>query len=486
MPKVSVVITTHNRKDKLPRAVESVMQQTFEDWEIVLVDDHSTDGTDEVVKTFSEQLGEKIQYIRREENFGQHTRPKNEGILAAKGELIAFLDDDNAFRRDHLQALYKALERNQKADIAYGMRMIVDEYGEKPSIVGITSEYSTRRLQVENYIDTSDVLVKKQALLDVGGWDETIPKYADWNLWVRLAKAGKQFVYVPIILTDYYVHKGMNQLKHFYGVNPATGRELPGFDAVSVPYWATETVMGEAPPLKVAVFSLTYERIDYTKKTFGSMRNLAQYEFHHFVVDNGSKDGTVEWLEGEYKPFHLTKNEINKGISKASNQALDAIKAAGQYDIVIKVDNDCLFLTEGWLKSIIEIFKRHRTSVCGPYVEGLMDNPGGVPRKRVDSPSVSPYGYIGRELVGFAPHIGGICVAAPGWIYDEFRWRDKDFLHGQQDLEFSQYAIHHGYQVFYIENQKVEHMDGTAGQLKRYPDYFERRKREKITQYEGE
>jgi len=115
-------------------------------------------------------------------------------------------------------------------------------------------------------------------------------------------------------------------------------------------------------------------------------------------------------------------------------------------------------------------------AVISPRVEGLRDSPGGVPRTR--------YIYIGEDVYGMAPHLGGISVIAPAELYKKFRWETEDFLHGEQDYTFSQYAIKQGYVLLYAESHMVEHMYGTEGQEKRDPDYWKKRKTEKVTKYE--
>ena len=120
MPKISIITSTYNRPERLIAAIESVKSQTFEDWEMIIVDDCSTDTTEQVVKGY---LDDKIKYIRLAENFGNDTRPKNVGIMASTGEYVSFLDDDNTYRPDHLQALINVLER-EEVDGVYGDRFI--------------------------------------------------------------------------------------------------------------------------------------------------------------------------------------------------------------------------------------------------------------------------------------------------------------------------------------------------------------------------
>ncbi|RLB83745.1 MAG: hypothetical protein DRH17_00905 [Deltaproteobacteria bacterium] len=480
-PMISVVITTYNRKEKLKRALESVINQTFPHWEIILVDDHSTDGTEDMVKDYMERLGERITYLRRNENYGQDARPKNEGTLAARAELIAYLDDDNAFRKDHLQVLWEAMEKHSDTDCVYGMRMLKDEAGQLPDRPGISSPFIPRKLQFRNYIDTSDVLCRKKAILDVGGWDETLPKHIDWNLWVRMAKANKMFIQVPKVITDYYLHSEMKQLKVQYEKDPETGREKPGFDPTRCTIWPEKTIIGDEPRLKITVFTLTYDRLDYTKETFKTMKELSGYEFDHFVVDNGSTDGTIEWLQNKYKPYKLILNDQNVGISMGSNQALEAI--GDDYDIIVKVDNDCAFLTENWLQRIGEIYRRTRRIVCSPFVEKMGDDLGGIPKELIEPLKSCNLGQIGDEEIRVEEHLPGICIAAPKEAYKNFRWRDKDFFHGIQDLEFSKHCLKSGFFLCRLEDIRVEHLGSTTTQARKYPEYIDRLKRKKITRY---
>ena len=112
------------------------------------------------------------------------------------------------------------------------------------------------------------------------------------------------------------------------------------------------------------------------------------------------------------------------------------------------------------------------------YVQGLKDNPGGAPREL--------YATLNGELIGMTRHLGGILQFVSAKAYDEFRWPEDEFLHGVQDMEFSQWLNYHGYSMGYLENYFVSHGPvGADGQKKDYPDYFEKRKVEKTVRYEG-
>jgi len=467
-PQISVVLSTHNRASHyLPRAINSVIAQSFQDWELLVIDDGSTDNTSEVVASFTDK---RIRYYKIK-NFGCDTRPKNTGIQRANADLVAFLDDDNSFRPDHLQALYNAFQKDSSIGVAYADRWVHFEDAEQgQDQIGINMDFDYSTLMKRNFIDTSDVLVRKDILFKVGGFDESIRKFIDWNLWVRIAKYGYKFFHVPIILTEYTVHKSMKSVVNTEGsYDPQTGLFTPTFDSYGCKINCG--CIGSNKPLKVAIYTLTKDRLAYTKRTFESLRKTAGYEFDHYIVDQGSTDGTLEYLQ-EYKPYKLIQNDKNMGIPYASNQVVDEIKTGG-YDIVVKVDNDVEFKTNNWLKAMVNIYEVFRQICLSPYPEGLVHNAGGTYRFN--------YLWLSGEFLGIVPHIGGMVSAVPIEVYSEFKWPKVAFLHGGNDVLLSSWLSTNGYVMAYMENHRAEHIDGTTGQQKTYPKYFELRQKETIT-----
>jgi len=461
-PKISVVITTYNRPELVKRAIESVKRQTFKEFEIIVVDDASKEDYSEISSL------DGVRYIRMEENGGTQAKPKNAGIMKAEGQFITFLDDDNEFRPDHLLVLYNEIKKGE-ADVIYGDRVIVDKDG-KTQGVGVSSEFNPALLMEQNFIDTSDFIIRKSVLEAIGGWDERYKRMLDWNLVVRLHKQGYTFKRVPVIITTYYLHKDSLSFKI-----PEV-KWNPQDVEIELPY------LGHRPiEPRVAVYSLTYNRLDYTRECFNSLYETAGYEFDHYIWDNGSTDGTHEYLD-ELEPSGYCKNievircEDNKGISIASNGLVQRIQSKDQYDILVKSDNDALYKTEGWLSKMVDIWKSNKKVVLSCYIEGLRDNPGGASRLA--------YGEVKDEILGVTKHVGGICHFVDIKGYDGFKWDEDSALHGVQDVELSQHLLKNGYLMGYLENYYCEHKDGTQGQEKKYGEYFKKRKEvEKVKSY---
>ena len=108
--------------------------------------------------------------------------------------------------------------------------------------------------------------------------------------------------------------------------------------------------------MKVAIYTLTRDRILYTKRCFRSLWQNAGYPVDHYVIDNGSADGTVEWLANNKSRFALVVLcPENIGISRASNLALDII--GDNYDLVVKMDNDCEIVTPNLVAEMVKVFR---------------------------------------------------------------------------------------------------------------------------------
>ena len=110
--------------------------------------------------------------------------------------------------------------------------------------------------------------------------------------------------------------------------------------------------------IKVAIYTLTRDRLEYTKHSFETLKKQAWYDYDHFIIDNGSTDGTQQWLKdnkSEFKKVILLPENV--GISKGSNMALDIIFATDKYDLIVKMDNDCEVVSDNIIGQLCQIFE---------------------------------------------------------------------------------------------------------------------------------
>ncbi|HBR15685.1 MAG TPA: hypothetical protein DD723_09160 [Candidatus Omnitrophica bacterium] len=186
MPKVSVIIPTYNRSDFIGRAIESVLKQTFQDYEIIIVDDGSTDETREIVLWLS-KVNDKIKYFYQP-NKGV-SAARNRGLEEAKGEFIAFLDSDDSWAPEKLALQVKILEEHPRVGIVYAIMPMVDEKGES---LGATQEHSGNNFKdlivKGGHYPTSAVITRKASFQKAGLFDEAMPILEDIDMWLRIAR----------------------------------------------------------------------------------------------------------------------------------------------------------------------------------------------------------------------------------------------------------------------------------------------------------
>ena len=203
MSKVSIIIPTYNRAYLVGRAINSILNQTFQDFEIIVVDDGSTDNTEDVVK----RLGNgSINYIKHKENKGR-SAARNSGIKAAKGEFIAFQDSDDEWLPEKLEKQIEAF-KNVLPEIGGVYTGFWRIESNKKSYVP-SNKFAKKEgdiygaLLKENFIGIPVTLIKKECFKKVGLFDEKLPALEDWELWIRISKY-YQFKYVAEPLTISY------------------------------------------------------------------------------------------------------------------------------------------------------------------------------------------------------------------------------------------------------------------------------------------
>lgn len=209
---VSVIIPTYNRAHLVGRAVQSVLNQTYQNFEVIVVDDGSVDNTEEVVKNFNNEI---IRYIRHKEN-GGGAAARNTGIREAEGEYIAFLDDDDEWLPEKLKKQISLFDdKSSELGVVYAGLIRVDETGEyvgKQHICVPDIHVPEKRgwiyedLLLKDYVGTtSTVLVKKECFEKVGLFDESFSGAEDWDMWIRIAKI-YQFDFIESPLIKYHRH----------------------------------------------------------------------------------------------------------------------------------------------------------------------------------------------------------------------------------------------------------------------------------------
>jgi glycosyltransferase involved in cell wall biosynthesis len=199
IPVVSVVIPTYNSAALLREAIQSVLSQTYADFEVVVVDDGSTDNTESVVHSF----GDQVCYVKQQNQGAGAAR--NHGIKRSRGEYVAFLDADDLWLPGKLGEQIPFLDRDPELGLVYSDWSVVPEQGEaQPSYLRnlpAAAGYVFNELVQCGFILTSGTIVRRSCLEDVGFFDETLSIAQDYDLWLRICYRWKiALVNKPLVI----------------------------------------------------------------------------------------------------------------------------------------------------------------------------------------------------------------------------------------------------------------------------------------------
>ncbi|MBI4055705.1 MAG: glycosyltransferase [Elusimicrobia bacterium] len=201
---VSVILPLYNNAETLGRSAQSILDQTFKDFELIIVDDASTDGGAEILERFQDP---RIRVIRHAQNKGR-SQARNAGIDEAKGEYIAFIDADDAARPTRLEEQVKFLEDHPDIALCGAWAEFVYPDGTRAECRHPTDPKTIRKTALASppFVHAT-VIVRKETLKEVGGFDRTLKMAEDYDLYLRIA-AKYSTANLPKVFCDYTVHAG--------------------------------------------------------------------------------------------------------------------------------------------------------------------------------------------------------------------------------------------------------------------------------------
>lgn len=206
--KISIIVPTYNRARMVTETIDSILNQTYQDFELIVVDNCSIDDTEKVIGGYADK---RIRYFRHD-NGGVIAVNRNYGILQAKGEFIAFCDDDDLWLPDKLEKQMLEFEKDERLGLVCTNAILFNEKGD-------LGKFFTNKLNDNNFtfgslvrkssMICSSVLVKKSVIDDIGVMDTSPEIFTaeDYELWLRIAKKYR-VKYVDLPLVKYRVHPG--------------------------------------------------------------------------------------------------------------------------------------------------------------------------------------------------------------------------------------------------------------------------------------
>jgi glycosyltransferase involved in cell wall biosynthesis len=487
-PLISVIIPTYNRPEKLRRAVKSVLCQTYENYEILVVNDKGKDVTG-VINEFNNN---KVKLINSPVNKGS-SAARNLGLKEAIGKYIAFLDDDDIFYSNHLQIAINNLNDLNKVIYTDAVRKTYSKDDEKYILKSITVPYSIdydrNKLLIGN-ISAINCFVFEKSLIEKSGYfDESQSILVDWEFWLRLSA-----------ITDFkHVKENTVQVNWFNdGTTLTSSKTEESFITRNMIYKRYEVEISKIPnrdeiisefnsiwqkdnpndiPL-VSIIVLSYNKTEYLKGFVDSVFKFTQLNFELIIIDNSSEKETIKFLESLLAHDNRVKvlfNSVNLGFPKGVNQGLKM--ATGKYIIIA---NNDIVVTQGWLDSMIKLAETNKhIGLVGPVSNSVSWYQ--LDKEAVYKTQEEMHEYAAKikgknkgDVLEF-PRLAFLCTLLKREVIDKLGGLDERFSPGNyEDDDFCLRAQLAGYKAVIAKDVFIHHFGSLSFMSEGIGKYQER------------
>ena len=363
-PLVSVIIPTYNRPEMLETALKSVCAQSYGHLEIIVVNDAGCD----VQHIVDRAADKRIRYLQQRTNEGL-AAARNFGIREARGTYVALLDDDDIFYPKHIETALEHLGPEAPVVYTNAVRATMERRGAGYRLVEKRVPYSIdfdrKRLLFGNISPVNCFVFDRRLALRAGLFDPSFTVMEDWEFWLRLSEI-VSFKHIPLSTVQVNwrtdgtsmtaqrradFNRNGSRIEQMYQAERAAVPR-PEADAIRRDFRAIWSKDGKAQIPLVSILILTHNALPFTRRCIDSVQRHTTVPHEIIFVDNGSTDGTVEYLRDltqRRDNYRLIENADNVGFARGNNQAIAA--ARGAY--VLLLNNDVI-VTEGWLDRLID------------------------------------------------------------------------------------------------------------------------------------
>ncbi len=358
---VSVIMPVYNRIDTVKLAVDSVLEQSYSNLELIIVDDGSDDGTKELLENINDP---RISLLHNKSCKGV-SNARNQGLAAARGKYIAYLDSDNLWDSRYLAAMIGAFLELPDAEAIYSGQLLFKGEQKHPFAVRFGS-FNRSLLTNRNYIDINALCHTKELYNRIGGFDETLIRLVDYDLIMRIAEQAQMYS-VPVMLSHYYYDVAENTITNIPGyveyLEIVRDKRNERLKEQKLP--VDDSKSNEPIYHNVSIIIPSYEALEDIQECIDSILALNAMKWLEIVVvDNFSSQPVVAYLDqmaanGKIK---LIKNAINYGFTYAVNQGIEIAEPGN--DIVI-MNNDAM-LTPGAIEAMQKA--AYKLPACGIVV----------------------------------------------------------------------------------------------------------------------
>lgn len=462
---VSIIMPVFNRVDVVEIAINSVLNQTYTNFELIIVDDGSTDGTRDLLKSIADN---RIKLIFSESNNGA-SAARNVALNECSGEYVFYLDSDNEWDSKYLQAMVGAFIELPDANAIYSGQLLYDNMGQPPFAVRFGS-LNRSLLKNGNYIDLNCFAHTKKVFEEIGGFDESLYRLVDWDLILRICNNFKVYS-IPILLSKYYLSITDNSISD---ANARSNEKMLGYKNLTRVIKNNNDLdinIGYELNRKVTVIIPSFESLKDLQECINAILRFENEKIKIIVVDNDSGEAVRYYLKTLKSAglIELIQNDINYGFTYAVNQGIEI--SDPDSDILL-LNNDAILM-----KDSVEAMQKfaYEHADCGIVVPQQV-LPGGTPTMKVHVPyasagfdcDVNPSAHHkniinmdnfhdGESLeLSFAPFF---CTYIKREVLDKSFGLDAELgRHYRSDRIFSEYVRHvMNYRIFHVTDAIVYH-----------------------------
>ncbi|MEX0830875.1 MAG: glycosyltransferase [Nitrospirales bacterium] len=485
-PLVSVIVPTFNRRDSLKTALQSIMQQTFTDFEIIVINDAGIDVED-IVASFNAR--NNVSSIRHGKNRGL-AAARNSGLGVARGKYIAYLDDDDRYACHHLETLVSFLEES-RYQAAYTdawqicQRKEQGEYIEIQRSVPYSRDFNRDMLLITNYFPVLCMMHEKVCLETTGVFDETLTTHEDWDLWIRLSRHFG-FAHIKQItaeftwrmdgssMTSRIPEDFLRTTRLIYEKYDEYFRLQPHLIPIKDQKLRDLESRANSQPFECSIIIPVFNKLELTQQCLMSLAEVTTgTSYEVVIVDNHSTDGTAEFLETVGGDVQVLRNATNLGFAKACNQGARA--ARGKH--LVFLNNDTIPKT-GWLDPLIQEVNSHDdVAVVGSkllYPNNTIQHAGVVISRLYQTPY--------HLFLGFPENFPAVntrkefqivtaaCMLVRKETFEEVGGFDESFVNGFEDADLCLKIRQLGKKVVYQPKSCLYHLESQTTGRKTHDD----------------
>lgn len=482
-PKFSILIPVYNVNPKLlEECIESVLNQSYKNFEICLADDCSSNQeTIDVLKKFEKQYPKLIKVTYRRKN-GHISEASNTALEMANGEFVGLLDNDDILAKNALYEMANKLNEDNRLDLIYSDEDKISTDGKRCD-PHFKPDFSIDTLYSHNYICHFTIL-RTKIIKEIGGFRKGYEGSQDYDLFLRFIEKTKRIAHIPKILyhwrmipgstsmevsnKSYATQSGIMALEDMLKRNKKKGTVENYYTSYIITYDISKN------PL-VSIIIPTRDRVEILKNAIDSILNKTSYSrYEIIIIDNGSKEEkTLDYfkkIKNNYSNIRVIREECDFNYSYLNNVGVK--NAKGEY--LVLLNNDIEIISECWIETMLGYAMQEHVGAVGPkllFANGKIQHAGvivGVGIGHIanhafyleDRHAVAP---AGRLIVPYNySAITGACIMVSKKKYLQVNGLEEKLAVNYNDIDFCLKLLNKGYYNVFLPQVELYHLESVS------------------------